>query len=283
MGGRVREQAFDLAVLFQNAFEAALIARLGGVPLRVGYNTDHRRFLLTHAVVRDRERPMSHEVEYYLSILRAVGWEAKSVDPAVYVAGRDEGDAGKLLLSKGVSEGDLVVGLSPGAIYGPAKRWPPERFAAVGDLAAERWGARVIILGSGTEKEVCDAVDGAMKGPSLNLCGATSLGAAMALIKRCGFFVTNDSGLMHVAAALDVPLVAVFGSTNATATGPRSRKARVVRHDLDCAPCKKSVCPRDFRCMLDIRTEEVWDAMEGLRAELEMEKSEISQNQRTQR
>jgi heptosyltransferase-2 len=109
-----------------------------------------------------------------------------------------------------------------------------------------------------------------MKRPSINLCGATTLGEAMALIKRCDYFVTNDSGLMHVAAALGVPLVAVFGSTDHMATGPRSEKARVVRHEIDCSPCLRPECSRDYRCLMDVSAEEVWETLVQLREDLEV-------------
>ena len=120
-------------------------------------------------------------------------------------------------------------------------------------------------MGSEGEKEICDRVSKTMKQSALNLSGMTSLAGAMALIKRCGFFVTNDSGLMHVAAAIGVPLVAVFGSTDPVATGPRSPNARIVQHETECAPCLKPECPEDYRCMLSITPEEVWQEMEELR------------------
>ncbi|MBW2031524.1 MAG: lipopolysaccharide heptosyltransferase II [Deltaproteobacteria bacterium] len=250
----IRGEGFDLAVLFQNAIEAAIISFLGGVKNRVGYNTDGRGFLLTHAIKRKREVLELHQVEYYLWILRGMGWKAETRDPEIFLDSEDRRRADTILSSMGFGRGDFVLGLSPGAIYGPAKRWPPERFAAVADRAAEKWRARVLIFGSEGEKK--DAID---------LCGQTSLGEAMGLIRACDLFVTNDSGLMHVAAALKVPLVAVFGSTNPKTTGPRSRKARVVTHSASCAPCLRKECPTDFHCMLDIQAGEVWESMEALR------------------
>ena len=264
----IRKQRFDLAILFQNAFEAALLASLGGVKFRVGYNTDGRRFLLSHAVIRNDEIIKLHQVEYYLSILRAMGWEAETKDPGLFVAQKDTESVRSLLSSKGIEAEDFLLALSPGAVFGPAKRWPPDRFAAIGDRAAERWGAKVIVLGSEGEKDICETLCRSMKHDPLNLCGMTTLGEAMALIKRCHFFVTNDSGLMHVAAALNVPMVAIFGSTDPVATGPRSRRARIVRHPADCAPCLKPVCPTDYHCMLSIEPEEVWEQMEALQASL---------------
>ena len=120
-------------------------------------------------------------------------------------------------------------------------------------------------MGTGSEVKICEAVNTSMVHRPINLCGRTSLGEAMGLITHCNFFVTNDSGLMHVAAALGVPTVAIFGSTDPVATGPKGTKTRIVKHDIECAPCLKPECPRDFRCMLAIQPEEVWNELEDLR------------------
>ena len=122
-------------------------------------------------------------------------------------------------------------------------------------------------MGSEGERDICMAVSQSMKHISLNLCGRTTLGEAMALLERCHFFVTNDSGLMHIAAALDVPMVAIFGPTDPVATGPKSQIARIVQHPVDCAPCLEPGCPTDYRCMLSIEPDEVWKEMEKLRKE----------------
>jgi heptosyltransferase-2 len=264
----IRSGRYDIAFLFQNAFEAALLAYLGGVKNRVGYDTDGRGILLTHAIVRNEELLKLHQVEYYLSILRAMGMEAVTKDPQLSIDDNDKKDVTELLALNGVEENDLLLGLSPGAIFGPAKRWPADRFALIGDWAIERWGAKVAVLGTPGETDICSNLAGSMKHPSVNLCGETSLGQAMALIKRCRFFVTNDSGLMHVAAGLDVPMVSIFGSTDHVATGPRSRFAKIVRHETDCSPCLKPECTTDFKCMLDIHPDEVWRELEILKEDI---------------
>ena len=262
---RIREQDFDLAILFQNAFEAALLVFLGGIKNRVGYNTDGRGFLLSHGVRRRDDIMKGHQVEYYLGILKGMGWEADSKDPALFVDPDEDERISTLLRNHGIEVNDFFVALSPGAIYGPAKRWPSERFALIGDWAVERWGAKVLIMGSEREKDIGSEVRKTMNQPAFDLSGVTSLGGAMALISRCGFFVTNDSGLMHVAAALHIPLVALFGSTNPVATGPRGPNARIIQHETECAPCLKPKCPEDYRCMLSITPEEVWQEMEKLK------------------
>ncbi len=260
----IQRGKFDLAILFQNAFEAALLAYLGRVPFRLGYNTDGRGFLLTHGVIRDEEVLKVHQVVYYLTLLKTMGWEAPEKDPSLCADPADVEKARDLLRSSGIREEDILVGLSPGAIFGEAKRWPPERFAAIGDWAAQRWGAKIVVMGSRGEMDICRSLCSAMTHRSLNLCGRTSLGEAMGVIKECQFFVTNDSGLMHVASALGVPTVAVFGSTDPVATGPRGPGTRIVKHDFSCAPCLRPECPTDYRCLLSIEPEEVWEEMEGL-------------------
>jgi len=262
---RIRENPFDLAVLFQNAFEAALLAFLGGVPLRVGYNTDGRGLLLTHRVVRGKDLLKIHQTEYYLSLVRGLGIEAENRIPNLHVSQADRHAAEAVLLKHGIHDGDFLLGVGPGAVFGGAKRWPAERFARIGDMAGREWGARTLIFGSGKEAAICGRVREEMQGPALDLGGRTSLGVAMALIEQCAFFVANDSGLMHIAAALGVPTVAIFGPTDPVATGPRGPYTAIVQHDTACAPCLRPECTEDHACMLGIRPEEVWEAMTRLR------------------
>lgn len=262
----LRRYKFDLAVLFQNAFEAALLAWLAGIPNRLGYNRDGRGVLLSHAVPVKKGGSL-HQVEYYLGILHAMNWRAESRDPRLHIHDEYIGSSRSLLRSCGIEESDFLLGIGPGAAYGPSKRWSSTGFAAVADMAAERWGAKVAVLGSENERSIAEAVILAMKFPAVNLCGKTNLAEAAAVIGRCGAFVTNDSGLMHMAAAMDVPMVAVFGSTDPIATGPRSRKARVVRHPISCSPCLRIDCSDGYRCLDSIQPHEVWRELEGLRKE----------------
>lgn len=261
----VRKNRYDLAILFQNAFEAAFLAYLGRVTYRLGFDSDGRGLMLTHAIQRSSEIFAVHQVEYYLSILKAVGLKAESRNPVLYLSKKDIAKAENLLQLQGISKNDFILGISPGAIFGNAKRWPFERFAKISDWASERWGVKVIILGSGKEKDIGNKMADIMRNKAADFCGTTSLGEAMGIISRCNLFVTNDSGLMHVAAALGVPTLAIFGSTDHVATGPRGIKTRIIKHDIDCSPCLKPECPTDFKCMLSIEPEEVWDEMEKFR------------------
>lgn len=264
----IRRGRFDLAILFQNAFEAALLAFLARVPLRAGYATDGRGLLLTHPVRRSEEILGVHQVDYYLGLLRSLGLEAPPGLPMLRGEPGARDRAEGCLTTLGVVPGELLVGLAPGAVYGSAKRWPPARFAAVGRKARDCWGAKVLVFGSPGEAPICGAVAEGVGEGAFSLAGRTDLGLALGLMGRCSLFVSNDSGLMHAAAALEVPTLGIFGSTNPVTTGPMGRKTLIVRGEAACAPCLKETCPEDFRCMLSIGTDRVWEGMERLRGGL---------------
>ncbi len=269
MAKRIREANYDMAVLFQNAFEAALLVWLGKVRHRVGYSTDGRAILLTHAIPRPKTGYRSrHQVDYYINLLRSIGLKIASRDPRLFLS-EELKDRARQFMSRHEFDPDrITVGLAPGAMYGEAKRWPAARFAQVADLAVDRWNANILIFGSEKEKHIGEAVQKAMRHPSIDLSGKTSLGQAIELVSICSFFVTNDSGLMHISAALGVPTLAIFGSTDPTATGPRGPKTRIIYHEVDCAPCLRPTCSKDFRCMLSIEPDEVWRELKKLRAEV---------------
>jgi lipopolysaccharide heptosyltransferase II len=264
----IYKERFDLAILFQNAFEAALMAFLGRVKLRVGYKTDGRGLMLTHGVPRTEQVLRIHQVGYYCAILRAMGWPAEERDPALHTGHEVLKQATGILKANGIDQDDFIVGLSPGAVFGNAKRWPPDRFAEIGDRVVEKWGAKIVVFGSGGERAICDSISGTMRHDALNLCGKTTLNVVMGVMDLCRFFVTNDSGLMHMASALGLPTVAVFGSTDHVTTGPRGPKTRIVRRSVSCAPCLKPECPTDHRCMLGITPDAVWETMEKLRRDV---------------
>jgi len=269
MSKHIREAGYDMAVLFQNAFEAALLVWLGKVKQRIGYSTDGRRILLTHGIPRQKTGVHGlHQVDYYLNLLRAIGLEIPSTEPKLSLSENQIEKAHQFLSERRLDSERITVGLAPGAIYGEAKRWPADRFAQVADLAVENWNANILIFGSAMERPIGNRVQQSMRQSALNLCGETSLKEAIGLLSICDFFITNDSGLMHVAAALDIPTVAIFGSTDPIATGPRSAKARVICHNMDCAPCLKQTCPKDFSCMLSVTPNEVWLELVKLREEV---------------
>jgi heptosyltransferase-2 len=260
----LRKGKFDLAILFQNAFEAAILTYLAGVPNRLGYDTDNRRFLLTHSIKMTPRLKQIHEIDYYLGILQAVGLKVGGRALTLRVTDQERNRASEILKKQHVTTRDKLVGVSPGATYGSAKRWFPERYAALCDKIHESYGVRIIIFGGPGEEGTGCRVSESMRHPSVNLCGKTTLRETAALIERCRLFVTNDSGLMHIADALSVPLVAIFGSTNPITTGPSGPRSRVVRASVSCSPCLKPECPTDHKCMADISVDRVWAETDAL-------------------
>lgn len=259
----LRRRRFDCAVLLQNAFEAAAIARLAGIPRRIGYDTDHRGFLLTRAVPLQREIMAMHQSFYYLHLLTAARLSPVTYSPEtepdapLFLSDEQRLEGTRLLESLGVAAGRPLVGINPGAAYGPTKRWFPDRYAAVADRLVERWNAQVLIFGSSGEVEIGREIESAMAHRPIVLSGRTTLLELMALIERCDLFLTNDSGPMHLAAALRRPLIALFGSTDERATGPMSPTARVLHKPVECTPCFLRTCPIDLRCFTQITVEEV--------------------------
>jgi heptosyltransferase-2 len=272
MAGELRDAKFDLAILFQNAFEAALLVRWAGIPLRLGYRRYGRGPLLTHAIAVDGQVAEMHQAYYYLALLSGAGLleperqrpPLAELNGSLGVRSEDRQAARALLRDCGIREGELLVGLNAGASYGGAKRWLPDRFAAVANHFAATRGARIVLLGSEQERTIAETVAAAMAPPPVNLAGRTTLGQLMALIRECSLLVTNDSGPMHLAGALDVPQVAIFGSTSEIATGPLGARSKVLRHPVDCSPCFLRECPIDFRCMTGISAATVIEAAERL-------------------
>jgi heptosyltransferase-2 len=261
----LKKYDFDATILLQNAFEAALITFFAGIPIRIGYNTDARRLLLTHAVPRTKEIKKKHQTEYYLNILRGIGMAQDNRDLYLKLSQKDRLRAENILLKQHLSLEDKLIGINPGATYGPAKQWPADRYARLADRLMSSSGARVIIFGGPDDKALGRKISQKMRHQPVDLSGNTSLGEAMALIERCDLFITNDSGLMHVAAALDVPLVAVFGSTNPITTGPLGFNSKVVQADVPCSPCLKSECPEGhLNCMDKIDVDRVFDSVKEL-------------------
>ena len=260
----LKKEHFDLVVLIQNAFEAALISLMAGVPQRAGYNTDGRSILLTHPVTVNRRVKSGHQVDYYLELVRALGFQAVDRIPSLKVAKDRQVEANQTLKSLGVEESEKIVGISPGATYGSAKEWFPERYGELAGRIAQDLTKRILIFGNQSDQRVAAQVREKAKFSLIDLTGSTTLAQAVALIARCHLFITNDSGLMHVAAALGIPLIAIFGSTDPEKTGPLSAASRVLRKPVPCAPCLKTECPENRKCMSLLSVEEVYEEVKAV-------------------
>ncbi len=271
VGGKIRlarelrRHRFDTAILLQNAVEAALIAFMAGIPRRIGFDTDARRLLLTHSVRCTKAIKAVHQTRYYLEILNGVGLDPGSQALELFPGNDHKSQARHLFNEHRIDPKAPIIGLNPSATFGPAKQWFPERYAALGDRIRRESGATIMIFGGPSDRALGRTITRMMTGPVIDFSGRTSLGEAMALIDRCDAFVTNDSGLMHVAAALNTPLVAIFGSTNSTTTSPYSPTSRIVRESIECSPCMKPVCPLGHHnCMKQVTVDMVFDALKGL-------------------
>ena len=260
----IRRERFDCAIILPNSFDSALIPWLAGIPRRIGKSSDGRSLLLTDRFNPAKEMTEGHEVEYYLHLLESFGISGTARQPHLTTTAAEKAEAAGRLVQAGIAPGEVLLGINPGAAFGSAKRWYPERFAEVAQRLSAEWRAKVVIFGGPGETDIAAEIYAALHGRCLNLAGNTSVRQLMALIQRCSFFVTNDSGPMHIAAAFDVPLVAIFGSTDHTGTAPCSARAVVVRKDFDCAPCKRRECPTDHRCMTAVTVDDVVSAAQQL-------------------
>lgn len=262
-----RRRKFDLAVLFPNAFEAALIAALARVPLRIGYATDGRRALLTNPLPLPEWRSSKHEIFYYLNIaaeLERLLHGTKTIgdqdpDASLRISGTRRIEVSALLRAQGVRDGRSLVALCPGSINSRAKRWPAERYAALADSLIDELSAEVLLIGSPEEVDVSLDVRRRMRNSPIMMTGKTDLAQAAAVLSLVDLLVTNDTGPAHIASALGRPTLVIFGPTNPLTTRPFSPAAEIVRHPPDCAPCMLRDCPIDHRCMTAISPQEVFE------------------------
>ena len=252
----LRSGGFDVDVLLTNSFRTAWAARRAAVPERWGYAAGARRILLTRAVARPAKE--IHQSEYSLELVRRLGIEVRSAAPHLDVSAATARRARALLDTHGIAPGLPLVGFAPGAAYGHAKRWPPDRVAGViAHLVRER-GARCLVVGAAGDRSAGREIESTLPpGVSvLNLIGRTDLRLLIGILAQCHAFVSNDSGAMHLAAAVGLPVTALFGPTKERVTGPVGDHD-VLRHQVFCRPCMLRECPIDHRCMKRITVEEV--------------------------
>jgi len=276
----LRREKFHAAILLQNAFDAALLAALAGIPIRAGYARHGRRLLLTHPVEAPRrgETPLQ-EAHYYLELLRRLGLiaeysEVREILLPAPVGERDRARARLAELWKsGVAEslperaieGRRVVGISPGAAFGTAKRWHAARFAELARRLSRELGAVAVFFGSQEEAPLAESLLPEAGEFAVSLAGKTSLADFLSVIPGCDLYITNDTGAMHVAAALGVPTLAIFGATDERATRPLGPRVELVVGQAECRPCLLRRCPMtEHYCMDSVSVEEVFEAARSL-------------------
>jgi len=248
-------ERFDLAILFQNAIEAAIIAKLAWIKNRAGYNTDGRGILLTHSIRVTKEARRLHHTQYYLYMLGGLG-----ILPAAQKLSLQCTDE-EMHWAKSKLGRRRWAAINPGAAYGSAKRWYPEKFGQVADALASDFGFGVVLVGGQGEVEIGREIESRVLSKPLNLIGRTSVRQLMAVLSSVELVITNDSGPMHIAAAFDRPIVALFGPTDHLTTYPLCSRSVLVRKETECAPCLERQCPTDHRCMTGIAVSDVLDAV----------------------
>jgi lipopolysaccharide heptosyltransferase II len=246
VGALRRQQPFDVAVLFPNSLRAGLEVWLAGIPRRIGFRGHRRSWLLNQVITEEPRRgPIEHQVYRYLRMVRDLGGpeaapEVRKVLPRVKANGAP-----------------AKLGLCPGAEYGPAKRWLPERFAEVAMAIAETRPVQWVLFGTKADQERGAAIEAALGAHCVNRIGQTTIDQLATELAECALLLTNDTGTMHLATLIGVPVIAVFGSTEPRLTGPLGNARTILRHQVECSPCFLRECPIDFRCMKAVTVDEV--------------------------
>ena len=268
----LRSGRFDLVVLLPNSFGSAWAARRAGIPERWGFAAQWRRPLLTRAVPRSwrRSAPL-HQVDCYQTLVRGLEIDPVEGEPRLAAPAAMVARARRLLGEAGCPEDRPLVGIAPGAAYGYAKRWLPDRYAGVIDRLTRELGAAVALVGSAHDRDAGCAIESSLAsvadrvgaGPGVvNLIGRTDLSQLIGLVAMCRTFISSDSGVMHLAAALGVPVTAIFGPTDERLTAPVGSH-QVLTHPVRCRPCFFRDCPIDHRCMTRISEDRVFEAVAG--------------------
>ena len=260
----IRGRGFDTAIIFPNSLRTGLEMWLARIPRRVGYAGHKRRWLLTEVFSETKDVPANapgrHQVHHYLRLAEFLGAQAES--------DRSFGFPDAAAKKSRKLGAPARIAICAGAEYGPAKRWLPERFAEVVQTLDDPAGSRWQLVGTAKDHAVAEQIATLCETPANveNLCGKTTLAQFIAILRESDALLTNDTGTMHLAALLGVPAVAIFGSTEPSLTGPLGSGHTVVRKRAECSPCFLRECPIDFRCMKEVESATVADALRGVLA-----------------
>jgi heptosyltransferase-2 len=262
----IRKGRFDLAVVFPNSFSSAFAVRFGGVKRSFGYAAGRRSFLLTDPIPTPEWKDTRHEVHYYLELISAIEQSFfgkissfPDLEPRLSLSSDQRRDALDLLFESGVDPTRRTVALAAGSTNSRAKRWLPERFAALADQLRSELDANVVLLGSEDDREISRRVSDLATEKPVDLTGRTDIIGAAAILGVVDMLVSNDMGLAHLAPAVGTKALVIFGPTNQLTTRPMSAKASIISADVECAPCMLRDCPIDHRCMTRVSVEAVFD------------------------
>ncbi|MBN1223382.1 MAG: lipopolysaccharide heptosyltransferase II [Candidatus Aminicenantes bacterium] len=256
----IEEHRFDIGVLLTNSFASALLFYLAKIPERWGYAKDGRHLLLTKGITEKLHEKSSHQLHSYLTLVSKLGMETPPVRLNYPLAPHDKERAREFLVSSNVDTSKPIVILSPGASYGPAKRWPTQNFGRLAVLLQDKIGAEILIVGSQQDGELGESIAAGMNKKPVLLAGKTSLNQLAGIVSHAALFVSNDSGLMHLANALHRPVIAIFGPTDPGRTGPYQEPSLVLKKEAPCWPCFYRACPYEHQCMTSITPEEACEA-----------------------
>lgn len=252
---KIEAGKYDVGVLLTNSFSSAWWFWQGRVKRRIGYADHFRSFLLNDALKMPKGK--EHLVDSFKRLLEPLGIPRSETEPRLFVRDDEVERSKELLYQRGYERGKRIIGINPGAAYGSAKCWPPERFRALAMRLLLEIDAYVVFFGDAKTASLVKEISRGLPERVIDLAGVTSLRELACLIKDCDVFVTNDSGPMHIAAAFKRPMVALFGSTDEELTGPYGQNESVIHKQVKCSPCFKRTCPIDFRCMNEISVDEV--------------------------
>ena len=259
----LQAREYDLGVILPNSFTSAWWFWRGKVGNRLGFAGNGRSWLLNKALPFPLGVKTQHLVLTYQALLAPLGIETSDTQPKLYVDEADEQRAREALLRLEIDPRDVIIGINPGAAFGSAKCWLPERFEELTQRLLQNVDCKILYFGDAAGASLVNRICEGKDARVVNLAGKTSIRELMAYIKLCKVLVTNDSGPMHLAAALGTPPLALFGSTSDVRTGPYGL-GRVIHKHVDCSPCYKRVCPIDFRCMKRIEVEEVYTTIQEM-------------------
>jgi heptosyltransferase-2 len=264
----IRSRGFDLAVLFPNSFESALWVRMARIPRRAGYISDGRGLMLTHKLKPPPQAMNDHQVHYWLAMVQStIGASGNPQDFALTADPNHLQEMGAWLDAHRRRKGSPLIAIAPAASFGPAKEWPTMHFVQLINDLAERQDAECVLVGAANERPQCASIASASRRGALIAAGETSVGQLVALLKLADGFIGNDSGAMHVAAALGRPTVGIFGSTNPARTGPLGPRTRVLWQHLICSPCLARTCRfGHYNCLREITPARTLDALLALGA-----------------
>ncbi|MCF7847699.1 MAG: lipopolysaccharide heptosyltransferase II [Kiritimatiellales bacterium] len=266
---QIRKTKPDMAILLPNSLRAYTTVLRGGARKIYGYRRNVQRFFLSGGPTPKRDEngflplPM---IEYYLEICRSMGLEIQeNPKPALYISPALEKAGDEYLERFGITAGDLVVGLNPGAKFGSSKCWPPEYFAKLADLLHGELGCKILLLVGPGEEGIAQQIEEKATVPVVNTSSdIADLAMLKPLIKRCDLLVTNDTGPRHYAVAFDRPVVVLMGPTDSRYTASNLDKTVVLQKTMGCVPCHLKTCPDEHRCMCEITPQEVCEAVLGL-------------------